>query len=365
MKILHIINNLSGGGAEKLLVDLCPLMKKEGHEVEVLVLLRGDNVHEEKLVTQGIKVRSLNCRKFNPFLWLSIVAVVNKGNYEVVHVHLFPTQYHVALAKLFLNRNVAIVTTEHNTYNRRRDLFFLKPIERCVYKAYDIIVTISGGTRTELRSFLGDCFERKLELINNGISLQGVSDAPLSLDPLFEEKQNTYLVLVGRMEAQKRQDVAIRSLTMINEDVHLLLVGDGRNKNDLINLVNEVGVKDRVHFMGFRNDVYSIMKSSDILVVTSDWEGFGLVAVEGMAAGKPVIASNVSGLNEVVSDAGLLFERGNSKDFADKVNVLLSDTELRATLSKKAIERAKQYDINIMVDKYILMYQEILISKRG
>ena len=89
----------------------------------------------------------------------------------------------------------------------------------------------------------------------------------------------------------------------------LILVGEGPLKNSSQMLVQELCLKDRVFFLGNRDDVERIFKTADLSVLSSHWEGFGLVAVEGMAAGKPVIASNVSGLSEIVSGAGVLFEK--------------------------------------------------------
>ncbi|WP_082021825.1 glycosyltransferase family 4 protein [Sphingobacterium sp. T2] len=106
---------------------------------------------------------------------------------------------------------------------------------------------------------------------------------------------------------------------------YLLLVGDGVRKNELVKLVNENNLGNRVHFLGVRNDVNSILKSVDYVVVSSHWEGFGLAAVEGMAAQKPVLASNVKGLGEVVNGAGILFEKGNEQSLAENILTLHSN----------------------------------------
>lgn len=115
-----------------------------------------------------------------------------------------------------------------------------------------------------------------------------------------------------------------------------------------------------IELVSSRTDVSRLLKSVEISVVSSHWEGFGLAAVEGMAVGKPVIASNVEGLCGVVNGAGILFEKGNDKELANIVKELLSDIDYYNKVGKAGFERAKQYDINSMVDKQIQLYNELL-----
>ena len=111
--------------------------------------------------------------------------------------------------------------------------------------------------------------------------------------------------MVARFSEQKDQPTLIKAIKELPENVHLLLIGEGTLKQKNENLAKEIGVSDKVHFLGFRNDVERILKTVDIVVLSSNWEGFGLAAAEGMAAGKPVIASKVEGLREIVDGYGL------------------------------------------------------------
>ena len=119
-------------------------------------------------------------------------------------------------------------------------------------------------------------------------------------------------------------------------------------------------MQERIFFLGVRTDVPSLLKTADISVVSSHWEGFGLVAVEGMAVGKPLIASDVAGLSNVVKGAGILFEKGNDKELAKIIQELLADDKYYKKVAEAGFERAKQYDINSMVEKQIQLYNELL-----
>ena len=142
-------------------------------------------------------------------------------------------------------------------------------------------------------------------------------------------------------------------------DVHLLLVGEGPLKEKNQNLAKEIGVEDRVHFLGFRNDVPRILRTVDIVVLSSHWEGFGLAAVEGMAAGKPVVASDVPGLRDIVQGAGMLFLKENSAELADKIKKLFQEEDEYNKVVKRCIARAGSLSIKRMLERYINVYKEL------
>ena len=136
-------------------------------------------------------------------------------------------------------------------------------------------------------------------------------------------------------------------------------MGDGERKNDLISLVNLLGLENRVLFLGLRMDVANLLKSVDLVVLSSHYEGLSLASVEGMASGKPFLASNVPGLRDVVEGAGLLFEQGNAEELASKIIELMHNSELYKQIANTCQERAQQYDVQVMVNKHIQLYQEV------
>ena len=111
--------------------------------------------------------------------------------------------------------------------------------------------------------------------------------------------------------------------------------------------------------MSVREDAISILKASDIVVMSSNFEGFGLAAVEGMAAGKPVIASDVEGMSNIVEGAGLLFEPHNEKDLAAKIRLLMEDQLFYKSVSEKCKQRSEKYDVSVMGNRYNQLYQSL------
>jgi glycosyltransferase involved in cell wall biosynthesis len=141
----------------------------------------------------------------------------------------------------------------------------------------------------------------------------------------------------------------------------LCLVGEGQNRVVCENLAQTLNLSHRVSFLGIRTDIPELLEIADIVVLSSHYEGLSLSSIEAMASGKPFIASDVPGLRDVVSGAGLLFLAGDAKCLAKKINMLLSDSELYEKTAQACLERSKQYDINKMVEQYIELYKEVLI----
>ncbi len=125
-------------------------------------------------------------------------------------------------------------------------------------------------------------------------------------------------------------------------------------------LVAVLGLEDRVFFLGIRTDIPQLLKTADIVVLSSKYEGLSLSSIEGMASGKPFVASDVPGLKEAVSGAGVLFPVGNEKKLAEEILHLSSDADYYAATVEKCLARAKDYDISKMVTEHINLYKEIL-----
>lgn len=122
----------------------------------------------------------------------------------------------------------------------------------------------------------------------------------------------------------------------------------------------DLGIQDRVDFLGARSDVPDLLEESDVVVMSSHWEGFGLAAVEAMAAGRPLIASDVGGLRDVVLGAGVLFPQGDDKELAQKVQYLCEHPDEYHKVAMRCQNKAQQYDISNMAEKYLGLYESLL-----
>ncbi|MBC7557517.1 MAG: glycosyltransferase, partial [Chryseobacterium sp.] len=310
MKVLHVINSLGIGGAEKLITETLPLYNKAGITAD-LVLLRGVETHFLE------ELRNKNCCKiyilgksspYNPLFILQLIKIFR--NYELIHSHLFPSTYFCILAKLFSRISAKVVFTEHSTSNRRFRITYLKPINNWFYKKFDKIICITEGVKAQVLKQTKSP-ENKLIVINNGLDIKKYEDAePMDRKTLHPslQKEDVLLVQVSSFRPQKDQITLIKALSLLPPNVKLLLVGEGDLKENCCELVKEMTLENRVLFFGNRIDVAIILKTADIVVLSSIYEGLSLSSIEGMASGRPFIASNVLGLKDIVSGAGILFE---------------------------------------------------------
>ena len=358
MKILHIINGLGGGGAEKLIVDIIPLLVQKDNEVDVL-LLNGEktNFYKELEKQKTGRIFSLGNSYYNPLYIFKIISYLS--HYDIVHVHLFPSMYFVAIAKLMSFKKVQLVFTEHNTVNRRLDNKIFNPLEKFIYSFYKKIICITPEVKQQLKLKL-NLNPEKLIVIDNGVNIEKVqSTAKAERKDFGYTNNDKLLIMVAAFREQKDQDTVIKTLKELPDNYKLLLVGDGVRRSKLEDLVFELNLKDRVNFLGFRSDVYSLYKMCNIAILSSHWEGFGLVSVEAMASGTPIIASNVNGLNNVVKDGGILFETGNIEELKNIILKLINNPELYDKVSKAGIDKSKNYSIDKTIEKLLELYNQI------
>lgn len=357
MKVLQIIDGLITGGAERLIVETVPLMKERGVIIDVL-LLNGNITpfYNELAETRSCNIYSLGKSYYNPFYIFKIIPFLKR--YDVVHVHLFPAQYFTVLAKVLSFSKTKLVFTEHNTENTRLNNPKFKWIEKWIYKYYKKIICITPEVKNNLKEKL-TLEDEKLVVIQNGVNISNIEVSLIADRNKFGlSGSDKLLIMVAGFRMQKDQDTVIKTLKELPQEYKLLLVGDGERRKDLVNLINQLNLKERVLLLGNRSDVYSLLKMADIAILSSHWEGFGLAAVEAMACGIPVIASNVEGLAQVVDNGGILFNKESVEDLRSKI-LKLNNEEYNKEISERGMRKSKQYDIGMMVDKILNLYSAI------
>lgn len=352
MKILQAITSLRIGGAEKLITEVAPLLREKGHQVDVLAIDAEDTNFKRLMEVDGFNIISFgkNCSVYNPKFFFKMAKLMR--NYDVVHTHITATQLYGAFGSYF--SKAKMVTTEHATSNRRRGNILFKLMDKWMYSRYDSIISISEPCDESLKTYLGENYP--FCVIKNGINIKKFSNAEPIDFGLGECKKIT---MVAGFRYEKDQPTLIKALRYLPTDYHVLLVGDGVERLNLERLISEEGLTDRVHLLGIRGDIPQVLKSSDVIVMSSHREGLSLSNVEGMCSGHPFVASDVEGLREVTNGYGLLFPHGDSKALAEIILKLCADKKYANEVSAKCRERAMQYDIQKMVDEYEKIYIQL------
>lgn len=356
MKILQVITSLQTGGAEKLIVDIVPRLRQKGLEVDVCLFNGKETSFKQQLMSCGCKIYDLsnNDNYYGPIKIFKLWRIMR--HYDIIHTHNTAPQLFAAIASVFCF--VILVTTEHNTSNRRRDWkWYPQWIDKWMYNQYKKIICISNQAESNLRESIGKC-KAEITTIYNGIDVEWYHSAKPNLSLRISDR--FIVVMVAGFRYQKDQDTLIKAMRHLDKDkFELWLVGDGERRKSLELLIEREGVSEQVRFFGIRSDIPEILHSADVIVMSSHFEGLSLSNIEGMAVGKPFIASDVDGLREITSGYGVLFPHGDDQALANEIKHLAEDRTYYDQIAAQCYERAQQFDINNMVDAYVKVYKRL------
>ena len=360
MRILHVITTLDVGGAERLMVDLLPrLNEKNSNSVELVVFKCAGRTFYQELKLKGVNIIALSQSHnvYHPLNLIKLLPLV--GKYDIIHSHNTACQFYVALASLVARCKAKMVTTEHNSTNRRRSIRWFKPFDEWMYGRYKAIVCIADQTYNNLAKYLGN--NNRLYTIHNGV------DVSRFLKPIgnISSKNEFVITMVAAFRPQKDYDTLLRAITHLPDNYRLQIVGGGDTHEGgrIKAYCTQLGLDNRVFFLGIRSDVPEILENSDVVVLSSHWEGLSLSSIEGMASGRPFVASDVDGLHEIVSGAGALFHEGDDRELARIIQELCENPQLYRQVAYQCQERAKQYDISVMANNYLELYNKLTFNQ--
>ncbi len=323
----------------------------------------------EDLLARGVEVLALGRRPGWDFrVSRTLAKLASERKIEVLHAHQYTPFLYAALAKLQMWPWPKLILTEHG----RHFPDIVSPVRRSVNRlvldrmADRVNACCEFSARALCRNdgFAGN----RIEIIENGIEVDRygpATDRPALMRHLGLDPSRRYVVHVARHHPVKDQATLIRGFAGISRefpDVDLLLVGDGPLRPDLEKLVAELGIVDRVRFLGIRSDVAEILRAADLFALTSVSEAASLTLLEAMATGLPVVVTEVGGNPEIVRDGvdGLLFPRGDATGCAAAFRRLLADPELANAMGRNGRERVlERYRLEQTVAAYHRLYREV------
>lgn len=355
MKILHVITCIAdSGGAEKLMEDLLPGLKQEGCDVSCLVFYGFDSQNRRTLEKAGVKVYELSRKKhyYRPFIVFKLIPYVRK--FDIVHTHNTPAVILTAIANIF--GRAKMVMTEHSTGGRMRENRVLRLFDKWVHNRYKAIICCSDAAERSLRKTLNPKHSI-IKTVNNGVDLKKYISAFPSSDITSEDIKA--VVMVAWFRDPKDHKTVMDAIKLLPEDFHVFFVGEGPRYKERISYSKTNSLDNRIHFLGLRTDVPEILKAAKYVVLASHYEGLSLSSVEGMAAGKPFIASDVNGLREIVGGAGVLFPDGDAKKLANSILELDNNPQMYKKVAERCYQRAMQYDISSMIKGYKEVYNKL------
>lgn len=355
--IVNVISSPVGGGAELLVRELHKILVGRKLDVYTIYLSgRGEGLGKNELFIGNNPRSPLNVIRIRAFLRKLLTKA--DGNL-VVHAHLTWPFLYVALACLFL-KNVKIVYTEHSTNNKRRNIPFFWIVERWVYQRYSKVICISQGVCEALSNWVGPEIAPRLVTIPNGSRIYSLTHRS-SLKGRFPK-----LISVGSLSTRKNFATAIRAVAkMVDEVDTYTIVGEGPERKRLEEIIQRENLESKVRLVGWSEDIEAYLHDADIQLIPSIWEGFGLVAVEGMSTGLPVVASSVDGLREVLGELNpsvTLVNQAESVDgWVSAIRKAVADVQTcgASSLAGTSRRQAEKFTLDQMAERYLDVYRQL------
>ena len=236
----------------------------------------------------------------------------------------------------------------------------MRPIEKWIYSKYNTIIAITPLVKENLVKWLSEI--NTVTVIKSGINLQQfelMKEEMVSADYSLFDSESYNILMVGRFNYEKDQSTLVVALSILPDRYKIFFVGEGEQMDRIKQKVIDLNLSNRVHFLGFRTDVYSLMSLTDLNVLSTNHEGLSGVALESMASGRPFIGSDVEGVNDVVPDEAFLFPKSDPEGLAKKIMEVSVNKELEDHLTTKGLEHVKVFDMDNMVENYLNAYDSL------
>lgn len=306
IKVVQVINSLRVGGAEQLVLDICKKIDRTRFDISVVCLEPGNTPIGSEVRSLGVQVEEMSCSRKNVVYRVAKTAQFLRNLApDIIHAHLVDGGIYSRLAQVFSGRKI-MITHEHNLcYQRSRFFGLPKLLEHVLSKRTECTITVSEAAKSYyVEQVKAD--PSKVVVMRNAVdttlflnlSERNACRAELDADG------RTLIVTVGRLHADKDHETLLRAAAIAVESdstLKFIIVGDGPERQRLEFLVGELRIDGYVKFLGERRDIPRILSAADIFVLTSVREGQGIVILEALVSGLPVLATQVGGIPECVS----------------------------------------------------------------
>ena len=374
VNVCHVASGDRWAGAEVQVATLLKnLAKQPGLELSAILLNPGRLAEEiRNLGVESLVIPENETGFFG--LLLKAAEFLRSKRISVLHSH----RYKENLLASLLARRLgipALVRTQHGSVEPQRGL---KELKRKLIHGIDGLTArwnadcVIGVSAELTQRLVRDFGAEKVRMVPNGVDVEQVK----SCLTIAEARQRLgippdcfVLGTAGRLEPVKRLDIFLEAARRIAEQhaaTRFIVAGDGSERTRLTTLARDLGVAERVHFLGHRNDIFDVLRAFDIMVLSSDHEGLPMVLLEALALGVVVVARNVGGIPEVIQDgiSGVLVATDSPAAVAAGCLELLADEDRRQRLAQEARNRViQEYSATMTAERTAQIYRSVLDAK--
>jgi len=370
-RILRIIPSLEMGGVERTLTSILPRLDKRQYKVYLCCLFKRDKL-ADTIESLGIPIIKFRMRARLDFDGkyiagiLRLTRLMKKMQIDIVHTHLYRANLAGRIAAKLAGIPV-IIANEHNIDSWKK--FSQRLNDRALAKITNKIIAVSDAVKDFYVKKIG-ISEDKIITIYNGVDIskfQTYVNTNKQKEEFGIKPDEKIITIIGRLHQQKGHLYFLKAAQIIREKnpkVKFLIVGDGPLEEQLRSMSEDLGISKNVVFTGLREDIPQILAMSDISVLASLREGFSITVLESMAAGKPVVVTDVGGNSEVVEHGktGFIIPAQSPEDLALYSLNLINNQELAKKMGQEAEKRVLNFSIDRMVEKTENLYDVLLES---
>jgi len=366
-RILHIVEDLHMGGLERVIETIVLGLDRRRYDVEVWCLARGGAIADE-LRSLGVPVNIQGLTSYyNPARVRELAARLAAGRFDVVHTHGYFASTFARLA-LLLKRGPAVIHHIHTT-----DIQFKarnRRIESLLSLCSDRVICVSQAVGRFAVESLGVA-PQKIRVVYNTAFADGEQFTERTAggqDILSRLSPEDFVILsIASLTRNKGHDVlltSMRALAARHGHAKSIIIGDGPERRSLEERIGSLGMRGRVLLAGMRQDVLPFLRRADVVVLsTIGREGLSVALIEGAAAGRPLVGSDLGGIPEVIEHGvnGLLFRPGDSRELVRALERLITDPELRERMGQRSRTLyVNRFSREVMIGRIEQMYDEVL-----
>ncbi len=360
MNILYLINYLGGGGTESYIYSLASKLK-ENNKIYLVYNEKADGY--EKFKNLGVELIQLPMNNFYDFKAAKELNNLCKAKeIDIVHTH-FLRENSIAVLSKFFGHKAKLINTRHMLLVNSG---ITKYVNKLITKYDDSIIAVSKAVENLLISELGS--RKNIKLIYTGIDLDKYKGENYNFRQKYDIDEETLLITsTARFSPEKGHAFIINSLPQIiekspNKNIKFVFIGDGPILNDMKSLTKKLSVSDYVMFLGYQDDIKSILNGSNIYLLGSETEAFGISILEAMAYSLPVLSTNSGGTSEIIptnSDYGILIDYNDETQLVNSVLKLIEDENLRQFYGDKGYNLVlDKFSLDKTIDETYSLYQK-------